>query len=110
MAAWSTETAPKLTVTLSPPPPAQNLARPPPGPPCLQLRRQTRLRREFLYSKSLENKERQIWERKQRVKDLLAKGKSVPKGQGVGDRELRMDGDSAGEQQARSLHTAAILR
>ncbi|KAI5477254.1 hypothetical protein MNV49_006550 [Pseudohyphozyma bogoriensis] len=55
------------------------------------LRRQTRLRREFLYSKSLENKERQIWERKQRVKDLLAKGKEVPNGQGVGEREARMD-------------------
>ncbi|ORY42451.1 hypothetical protein BCR35DRAFT_273110, partial [Leucosporidium creatinivorum] len=59
----------------------------------LQLRRQTRLRREFLYQKSLEQKERQIWERKQRIKDLLAKGKEVPRGQGVGEREGRMDAD-----------------
>ncbi|KAM0753318.1 Brix-domain-containing protein [Meredithblackwellia eburnea MCA 4105] len=59
------------------------------------LRRQTRLRREFLYSKSLEQKERQIWERKQRVKDLLAKGKAVPNGQGVGEREARMDDGQA---------------
>lgn len=62
-----------------------------------QLRRQTRLRREFLYTKSLEQKERQIWERKQRVKDLLAKGKEVPNGQGVGDREGKMDAGSEGE-------------
>ncbi|GAA5850404.1 hypothetical protein JCM3766R1_007183 [Sporobolomyces carnicolor] len=55
------------------------------------LRRQTRLRREFLYNKSLEQKERQIWERKQRVKDLLAKGKQAPNGQGTGEREQRMD-------------------
>lgn len=55
------------------------------------LRRQTRLRREFLYNKSLEQKEKQIWERKQRVKELLAKGKEVPKGQGTGEREQRMD-------------------
>ncbi|KAL8278169.1 hypothetical protein RQP46_009342 [Phenoliferia psychrophenolica] len=59
------------------------------------LRRQTRLRREFLYTKGLEQKERQIWERKQRVKDLLAKGKSVPNGHGVGDREGRMDDGGA---------------
>lgn len=62
-----------------------------------QLRRQTRLRREFLYTKSLEQKEKQIWERKQRVKDLLAKGKEVPRGQGTGDREQRMDETQDGE-------------
>jgi U3 small nucleolar ribonucleoprotein protein IMP4 len=44
-----------------------------------------------LYNKSLEQKEKQIWERKQRVKELLAKGKEVPKGQGTGEREQRMD-------------------
>ncbi|GAA5863204.1 hypothetical protein JCM5296_005332 [Sporobolomyces johnsonii] len=55
------------------------------------LRRQNRLRREYLYNKSLEQKEQQIWERKQRVKDLLAKGKEVPRGHGVGEREQRMD-------------------
>ncbi len=76
--------------------------------PASQLRRQTRLRREFLYSKSLETKERQIWERKQRVKDLLAKGKSVPKGQGVGERELRMDGDSEGKQHSQSSSMGSL--
>lgn len=66
------------------------------------LRRQTRLRREFLYTKSLEQKERQIHERKQRVKDLLAKGKEVPRGQGVGEREGRMDDGGNGESRASS--------
>ncbi|KAG0052184.1 snoRNA-binding rRNA-processing protein imp4 [Gryganskiella cystojenkinii] len=42
------------------------------------IRRQTRLRREYLYKKSLEGKERQIFERKQAVKDAIASGKPVP--------------------------------
>jgi hypothetical protein len=42
------------------------------------LKRQTRQRREFLYKKALEARERQIWEKKQAVKDALAKGKPVP--------------------------------
>lgn len=55
------------------------------------MRRQTRLRREFLYNKALEEKEKQIWERKQRVKQLLAQGKAVPKADKLGDREMKMD-------------------
>ncbi|WAQ83331.1 hypothetical protein PtA15_3A700 [Puccinia triticina] len=42
------------------------------------LKRQTRQRREFLYKKALEARERQIWEKKQAVKDALARGKPVP--------------------------------
>ncbi|KAH9825334.1 anticodon-binding protein [Melampsora americana] len=42
------------------------------------LKRQTRQRREFLYKKAHEAKERQIWEKKQAIKDALAKGKPVP--------------------------------
>ncbi|KAG0231906.1 snoRNA-binding rRNA-processing protein imp4 [Actinomortierella wolfii] len=42
------------------------------------LRRQTRLRREYLYRKSLEGKERQIFERKQAVKEAIASGKPIP--------------------------------
>ncbi|PLW15798.1 hypothetical protein PCANC_17251 [Puccinia coronata f. sp. avenae] len=42
------------------------------------LKRQTRQRREFLYKKALEARERQIWEKKQAVKEALAKGKPVP--------------------------------
>merc|ERR1711939_872743 len=55
------------------------------------LRRQARQRREFLYNKALEAKSKQIYERKQRVKDLLAKGKEVPKRDAVGERESAMD-------------------
>ncbi|EIW71732.1 U3 small nucleolar ribonucleoprotein IMP4 [Tremella mesenterica] len=42
------------------------------------LRRQTRERREYIYKKSLESQERAIYERKQRIKDLLAAGKPIP--------------------------------
>ena len=41
----------------------------------LQLRRQARQRREFLYKRELETRERNIWQRKQAVKDALASGK-----------------------------------
>ncbi|KAF9923053.1 snoRNA-binding rRNA-processing protein imp4 [Linnemannia zychae] len=42
------------------------------------IRRQTRLRREYLYRKSLEGKDRQIFERKQAVKEAIASGKPIP--------------------------------
>ncbi|KAK6908950.1 hypothetical protein I203_102956 [Kwoniella mangroviensis CBS 8507] len=42
------------------------------------LRRQTRERREYIYKKSQESQERVIYERKQRIKDLLAQGKQLP--------------------------------
>jgi len=44
----------------------------------IMLRRQTRERREYIYRKSLEQKERQIFERKQRIRQLLAEGKPIP--------------------------------
>ncbi|KAL1923171.1 uncharacterized protein VTP21DRAFT_9547 [Calcarisporiella thermophila] len=51
------------------------------------LRRQTRLRREYLYRKSLESQERQIYERKQKIKEALAQGKPIPT-------ELRNESDA----------------
>ncbi|KAJ1976176.1 snoRNA-binding rRNA-processing protein imp4 [Dimargaris verticillata] len=42
------------------------------------LRRQNRLRREYLYRKSLEAKEQAIFERKQLLKDALANNKPIP--------------------------------
>ncbi|ODN78399.1 hypothetical protein L202_04038 [Cryptococcus amylolentus CBS 6039] len=42
------------------------------------LRRQTRERREYIFKKSQESQERAIYERKQKIKDLLAQGKSLP--------------------------------
>jgi U3 small nucleolar ribonucleoprotein protein IMP4 len=37
----------------------------------LQIRKNTRLRREYLYKKSLESKERTIFDRKQRIKEAI---------------------------------------
>ncbi|KAF8913803.1 anticodon-binding protein [Gymnopilus junonius] len=42
------------------------------------LRRQTRERRQYVYAKSLEAQERQTWERKQKLKESLASGKTLP--------------------------------
>ncbi|CAJ0627561.1 13210_t:CDS:2 [Entrophospora sp. SA101] len=42
------------------------------------IRRQTRLRREYLYRKSLETKDKQIFERKQKIKEALREGRPVP--------------------------------
>jgi U3 small nucleolar ribonucleoprotein protein IMP4 len=41
-------------------------------------RRQTRLRREYLYRKSLEGTERQLYEKKRLLRNALAQGKSLP--------------------------------
>ena len=38
---------------------------------CFQLRRQARLRREYLYRKSEEDKERTILERKRKLRDAV---------------------------------------
>ena len=38
---------------------------------CMQLRREARLRREYLYRKSIEDRERTILERKRKVKEAL---------------------------------------
>ncbi|KAL2913045.1 snoRNA-binding rRNA-processing protein imp4 [Polyrhizophydium stewartii] len=42
------------------------------------IRRQTRLRREYLYRKALESKDRLIFERKQQLKQALEEGKPIP--------------------------------
>ncbi|CAG8705969.1 5326_t:CDS:2, partial [Acaulospora morrowiae] len=42
------------------------------------IRKQTRLRREYLYRKSLETKEKQIFERKQKIKEAIRDGKPIP--------------------------------
>lgn len=44
----------------------------------VQLRRQVRERREYIYRKSLEAKEKQIWARKQQIRQFLAEGKPIP--------------------------------
>ena len=42
------------------------------------LRRQTRLRREYLYRKSLEGRDRVAYEQKRVVRETLASGKALP--------------------------------
>ncbi|KAJ2498497.1 snoRNA-binding rRNA-processing protein imp4 [Coemansia sp. RSA 1972] len=42
------------------------------------LRRQARLRREYLYKKSLESQERQTYEKKQKLKEALREGRPIP--------------------------------
>jgi len=42
------------------------------------LRRNIRLRREYLYRKSLEGKEREIYEKKQKLRKALEEGKPIP--------------------------------
>ena len=41
-------------------------------------RRNLRLRREYLYRKSLEGKERALYDRKKRIQKALAEGKAIP--------------------------------
>ena len=40
--------------------------------------KQTRLRREYLYRKSLEEKDRDTYEKKKRIREALADGKPIP--------------------------------
>ncbi|KAG9457857.1 hypothetical protein H6P81_002365 [Aristolochia fimbriata] len=42
------------------------------------LRRNVRLRREYLYRKSLEGKERLLYEKKRKIKEALGEGKPIP--------------------------------
>ncbi|CAO3665497.1 unnamed protein product [Rhizopus microsporus] len=42
------------------------------------IRRNTRLRREYLYKKSLEQKEQSTFDRKQKIKEAIEQGKTLP--------------------------------
>jgi len=44
----------------------------------VMLRRQARLRREFVYRKSLEGKERELYEKKRKIRQCLEDGKPIP--------------------------------
>ncbi|KAJ1965905.1 snoRNA-binding rRNA-processing protein imp4 [Dispira parvispora] len=57
------------------------------------LRRQSRLRKEYLYRKSLEAKERAIFDRKQQIKEALAENKELPT-------ELQKEGEALAKQLA----------
>lgn len=58
-----------------------------------QLRRQIRERRQYVYAKSVEAQERQTYERKQQLKDVLASGKPLPT-------ELKNDAKKLGKELA----------
>jgi U3 small nucleolar ribonucleoprotein protein IMP4 len=51
---------------------------PPSSQNSASLRRQTRLRREYLYRKSLEGRDRVVYEQKQALRRALASGKALP--------------------------------
>lgn len=53
----------------------------------LMIRRNVRLRKEFLYRKSLEGKEATVYEKKRQIREALAEGKSIPT-------ELRLEEES----------------
>ncbi|KAK9826789.1 hypothetical protein WJX81_000933 [Elliptochloris bilobata] len=53
------------------------------------IRRNARLRREYLYRKSLEGKERAEYERKRKIKEALDEGKPIPSELRREERELR---------------------
>ena len=61
----------------------------------MAIRRNARLRREYLYKKSLEGKEKEQFERKERLKQALQEGKQIPadlaKDAGKLRAELEMD-------------------
>ena len=42
------------------------------------IRRTNRLRREFIYRKSLEGKERELYEKKRKIRQCLEEGKAIP--------------------------------
>ena len=67
-----------------------------------QLRRQVRERRQYVYAKSLEAQERQTYERKQQLKDVLATGKKLPT-------ELKKDARDVGRDLALDEAQAGAL-
>lgn len=55
------------------------------------LRRQARLRREYLYRKSVETREKTIFERKRKLKEALSEGKEIPTELKKDEAELKND-------------------
>jgi len=55
------------------------------------IRRNIRLRKEYLYRKSLEGKEAQVYEKKRMIKEALSVGKSIPTELRAEEEKLRAD-------------------
>ncbi|XP_059629622.1 uncharacterized protein LOC132272504 [Cornus florida] len=64
------------------------------------LRRNVRLRREYLYRKSLEGKERLLFEKKRKIKEALEEGKPIPTELRNEEAALRQEIDLKDEQTA----------
>ena len=64
-------------------------------------RRQLRLRREYLYRRSLEGKEKEVFEKKLRVRDALASGKPIPS---------ELQGEEGELRRLLALDDAAVLK
>jgi U3 small nucleolar ribonucleoprotein protein IMP4 len=67
------------------------------------LRRQARERREYIYRKSLEQQEQQLFERKQKVRQLLAAGKPIP-------RSLLQDAGEGGHSSSNTRQQAELQK
>ncbi|KAG8046519.1 hypothetical protein GUJ93_ZPchr0008g11735 [Zizania palustris] len=67
------------------------------------LRRNTRLRRGYLYRKSLEGKERQHYEKKRRLRQALEEGKPIPTELCNQDHALRREIDLDDQERAGQL-------
>lgn len=67
----------------------------------MSLRRNVRLRKEYLYRKSLEGKEKTAYERKRQIKDAIREGKAIPtelRGEeGSLRRAIDLDDDATGD-------------
>ena len=55
------------------------------------IRRTNRLRREFIYRKSLEGKERELYEKKRKIRECLEEGKAIPTELRNSEAELRKE-------------------
>mmetsp|Transcript_18012 Transcript_18012/g.31521 ORF Transcript_18012/g.31521 Transcript_18012/m.31521 type:complete len:292 (+) Transcript_18012:14-889(+) len=59
------------------------------------IRRNARQRREYLYRKSLEGQERELYEKKRKIRDALAEGKPIPselrKEEGILRKQIQLD-------------------
>ena len=55
------------------------------------IRRTNRLRREFIYRKSLEGKERELYEKKRKIRECLEEGKAIPNELRNSEAELRKE-------------------
>eukprot|EP00249_Psilotum_nudum_P003059 c16377_g1_i1 orf=380-1255(-) len=64
------------------------------------IRRNTRLRREYIYRKSLEGKERALYEKKRKIKQALEEGKPLPTELRYEQAALRQEIDLEDEQTA----------